>query len=150
MHRRQRSHRWFRVSDFAQTALTARHRPSQARDASTPGSRSATGNSVRIIQSMLVRLAELTKLRLVLQAAAHEFTAEAEDHPNTPVTLMHLRVAAQIKELDCQIGVLTDKLSHGQPRRRTADKMRKARGWSSRVKKHFSLKIRQTFRNLNL
>jgi len=58
---------------------------------------------------------------------------EAENHPNTPVTLMHLRVAAQIKEIDRQIGLLTDKLSQGQPDGALADKTRKARGWSSRV-----------------
>jgi hypothetical protein len=68
---------------------------------------------------MLVKLAELTKSRLVLQAAADEFTAEAENHPDAPVALAHLRVAAKIRELDRQIEVLDRKLSQGHGRRRT-------------------------------
>jgi hypothetical protein len=68
---------------------------------------------------MLVKLAELTKLRLVLQAGANELTAEAESHPEVPVALAHLRVASKIKELDRQIEVLNRKLSQGHARRRT-------------------------------
>ena len=66
---------------------------------------------------MPVGLAECTNLRLALQAAADEFTVEAEDHPNTTIALAHLRMAAQIKELDRQIGVLNEKLSQGHGRR---------------------------------
>ena len=68
---------------------------------------------------MLVKLAELTKLRLVFQAAADEFTTETENHPDAPVALAHLRVAAKIRELDRQIEVLDRKLSQGHARRRT-------------------------------
>ena len=68
---------------------------------------------------MLVKLAELTKLRLILQAGADELTAEAESHPEAPTALAHLRVAAKIKELDRQIEVLNRKLSQGHARRRT-------------------------------
>ena len=68
---------------------------------------------------MLVKLAELTKLRLVLQAGANELTAEAESYPEAPVALAHLRVASKIKELDRQIEVLNRKLSQGHARRRT-------------------------------
>ena len=68
---------------------------------------------------MLVKLAELTKLRLVLRTAADEFAAEAENHPGAPVALAHLRVAAKIRELDRQIEVLDRKLSLDHARRRT-------------------------------
>jgi hypothetical protein len=68
---------------------------------------------------MLVKLVELTKLRLVLQAGADELTAEAESHPEAPIALAHLRVASKIKELDCQIEALNRKLSQGHARRRT-------------------------------
>ena len=68
---------------------------------------------------MLVKLAELTKLRLVLQAGANELTAEAESRPEAPVALAHLRVASKIKEIDRQIEVMSRKLSQGPARRRT-------------------------------
>jgi hypothetical protein len=68
---------------------------------------------------MLVNLAGLRELRLLLQAAANELTAEAESHPEAPVALAHLRVASKIKEIDRQIDMLSRKLSHGPPRRRT-------------------------------
>jgi hypothetical protein len=60
---------------------------------------------------MLVKLAEFTKLRLILQAGSDELTAEAESHPEAPTALAHLRVAAKIKELDRQIEVLSRKLT---------------------------------------
>jgi len=72
-----------------------------------------------IIQAMLVKLAELTKLRLVLQAGADELTAEAESRHEAPTALATLRVATKIKELDRQIEVLNRKLSQGHARRRT-------------------------------
>ena len=68
---------------------------------------------------MLVKLTELTKLRLVLQVASDEFVAEAENHPGAPVALAHLRVAAKIRELDRQIEVLDRKLSLDHTRLRT-------------------------------
>ena len=68
---------------------------------------------------MLVKLAELPKLRLVLQAGADELTAEAESHPEAPTALAHLRVAAKIKDLDRQIEVLIGRLLQGPARRRT-------------------------------
>jgi hypothetical protein len=71
-----------------------------------------------IIQAMLVKLAEFTKLQLVLQAVADGLTEEAESHPEAPTALAHLRVAAKIKELDRQIEVLNRKLSQEHARRR--------------------------------
>jgi hypothetical protein len=68
---------------------------------------------------MLVKLAGLTKLRLVLQAGVNELTTEAESHPKAPIALAHLRVASKIKELDRQIEVLNRNLSQGHARRRT-------------------------------
>jgi hypothetical protein len=68
---------------------------------------------------MLVKLAELAKVRLVLQAGANELTAEAESQPEAPVALAPLRVASKIKEIDRQIEVLNTKLSQGHARRRT-------------------------------
>ena len=65
---------------------------------------------------MLVRLAELRTLRLILQVGAEELTAEAERHPEAPVALAHLRVAAKIKELDRQIEVLSNKLRKARMR----------------------------------
>jgi hypothetical protein len=65
---------------------------------------------------MLVKLAELTKLRLVLQAGADELAAEAESHPEAPTAVAHLRVAAKLKELDRQIEVLNRKLAQGRER----------------------------------
>ena len=66
---------------------------------------------------MLVRLAELRTLRLVLQIGADELTAEAERHPEAPVALAHLRVAAKIKELDRQIEVLSKSFRQAALRR---------------------------------
>ena len=68
---------------------------------------------------MLVKLAELPKLRLILQAGSDELTAEAESHPEAPTALAHLRVAAKIKELERQIEVLSRKLTLGRARQRT-------------------------------
>jgi hypothetical protein len=62
---------------------------------------------------MLVKLAELTKLRLILQAGADALTVESESHPEAPDAVVHLRVAAKIKELDRQIEVLNRKLAEG-------------------------------------
>ena len=66
---------------------------------------------------MLVRLAELRTLRRVLQVGADELTAEVERHPEAPVALAHLRVAAKIKELDRQIEVLRKSLAKPRARR---------------------------------
>ena len=66
---------------------------------------------------MLVRLAELRTLRRVLQVGADELTAEAERHPEAPVALAHLRVAAKIKELDRQIELLSKSLAKPRARR---------------------------------
>jgi hypothetical protein len=68
---------------------------------------------------MFVKLADLTKLRLVLQMGADELSAEAESHPDAPAALVHLRVAAKIKEIDRQIEMLNRSLSQGRARRRT-------------------------------
>ena len=63
---------------------------------------------------MLVKLAELTKLRMVLQAGAEQFAAEAEKHPEAPAALEFLRIASKIKELERQIEVLTKELLSAQ------------------------------------
>jgi hypothetical protein len=63
---------------------------------------------------MLVKLAELTKLRQVLQAGAERFAAEAETHPESPAAFEFLRIAAKIKELERQIEMLTKDLLNDQ------------------------------------
>jgi hypothetical protein len=68
----------------------------------------------RIVQPMLVKLAELTKLRQVLQAGAEQFTAEAETHPESPAAFEFLKIASKIKELERQIEVLTKELLNDQ------------------------------------
>jgi hypothetical protein len=69
----------------------------------------------RIVQPMLVKLAELTKLRKILQAGAEQFAAEAETHPESPAAFEFLRIAAsKIKELERQIEMLTKDLLNDQ------------------------------------
>jgi hypothetical protein len=63
---------------------------------------------------MLAKLAELTKLRLVLQAGAERFAAEAEKHPEAPAALEFLKISFKIKELERQIEVLTKELLSDQ------------------------------------
>ena len=63
---------------------------------------------------MLVKLAELSKLRRVLQAGAERFAEEAEKHPEAPAALEFLKIASKIKELERQIEVLTKELLSDQ------------------------------------
>ena len=63
---------------------------------------------------MLVKLAELARLRLLLQAGAERFAAEAEKHPEAPAALEFLTIASKIKELERQIEVLTKELLRDQ------------------------------------
>jgi hypothetical protein len=63
---------------------------------------------------MLAKLAELAKLRLVLQAGAEQFVAEAEKYPEAPAALEFLRIASKIKELERQVEVLTKELLSAQ------------------------------------
>jgi hypothetical protein len=71
-------------------------------------------SSLAHCSAMLVKLAELTKLRRVLQAGAEQFAAEAEKHPEAPAALEFLRIASKIKELERQIEVLTKELLSSQ------------------------------------
>jgi hypothetical protein len=63
---------------------------------------------------MLAKMAELTKLRLVLKQGAEELTAEAETHPESMAALEFLRIASKIAELDRQIELLTKDLLNSQ------------------------------------
>ena len=63
---------------------------------------------------MLGKLAELSKLRQVLQAGAEQFTAEAENHPESPAAFEFLKIASKIKELERQIEVLSKDLLNDQ------------------------------------
>jgi hypothetical protein len=63
---------------------------------------------------MLAKMAELTKLRLVLKKGAQELTAEAETHPESVAALEFLRIASKIAELDRQIELLTKDLLNSQ------------------------------------
>ena len=63
---------------------------------------------------MLAKLAELTKLRLVLQKGAEELAAEAETHPQAVAALGFLTLASKIKKLDRDIEVLTKELLNNE------------------------------------
>jgi hypothetical protein len=65
---------------------------------------------------MLAKLAELSKLRVVLRQGAEQLTTEAETHPETLAALEYLRLACKIRELDRHIEVLTrELLNHEVP-----------------------------------
>jgi hypothetical protein len=63
---------------------------------------------------MLAKLAELTKLRLVLQKGAEELAAEAETYPQAVAALGFLTLASKIKKLDRDIEVLTKELLNNE------------------------------------
>jgi hypothetical protein len=63
---------------------------------------------------MLVKLAELSKLRLILHVGAEDLTAEAENHPEAPAALKFLMLASKIKELERQIELLTKELLNNE------------------------------------
>ena len=71
---------------------------------------SGTGSAPAALVGMLAKIAELSRLRMVLREGAEQLATEAETHPESVAALEFLKLASKIKELERQVEVLTKEL----------------------------------------